>query len=385
MARHLVPRLAAGLAAVLGLALLVVAAVLASQSDGSTALVGSYRTDGKVPVVTTVPGTLELVGKGVTVKASSAKPDGAVFLGIGRAADVQAYLGEVSRAELTGIDPARTLTARSTGDEPSLPDPSLADIWVVGTRGTGQATLTWPEPPGRWQLVAVTDGTAPAPAEITLTWTRARTAPAGIPAMVGSGALLLVGGTVVLVVLWLRRQVRRPAPAEGEAEPEYPYAEPAPGGTGATGEVPKVSPRRAARAAREAAEKGRPVPVPAPLGDPESEATRLIPRAVPGGPGEPGGPGSTGTAEPDLFRPRVPTGQAPDTGVVDRRAATPGLVPDRPTTVLRRITAEGETVVPADDRPDHPTTVLRRIRVDRPWTPEPEEQDDSDERDGAGS
>lgn len=390
MPRHLVPRIAAGLVAVVGLAVLAVAALLASRADGSVALVGRYTATG-TPVVTAVPGTLELVGKGVQVRATAARPGDRVFVGVGRADDVQAYLGAVSRSEITGLDPEHRLTARTQGAEPSLPDPATMDVWALSQSGTGSATLVWPEVPGRWQLVVATDGAAAAPATLSLTWTRPATAPASVPALVGVGALLLIGGTVVFVVLWLRRKA--PQATAGEEEGTYPFDDIAGAAGAAPGERP-LSPRRAARAAAEAAEAAAkaaaPPPLrqrPAPSEDPD--ATRQIARVDAGMDARTQAPAAAPAAAEDagLFTPRAPQ-PVEHAGVIDRRMATPGLAPDLPTVQLRLPAETGAEPEPdpedADrtEHPDHPTTVLRRVRVDRPWSRQGEPGAEPDDRTG---
>ena len=349
MPRHLVPRLVAGLVAVVGLVVLVVAALLAASGSGRETVVGRGPGAGPAPVLTTAPGMLELIRGGVRIQAGAGAA-GPVFVGIGRAGDVQAYLGQVSRIELTGLSADRRLTSRKQGSEPSLPDPAEADIWAVSARGKGPVQLAWPQQPGRWQLLVAADGSTTAPAQVSLSWTRDRSV-GGLPALVGTGLLLLVGGLGALLVLWLRpggselvagRSGRRSR--TGSAAP-YPYQDDVPDPDLFTPVGPQAAPPDA--------DPAPPQPVPP-----------ALPTRVP-----------------------LPSSMlAGAEGVIDRRMATPGLAPDHPTTQLRRVQVPEPPAAepgppdpgppdpdqldpdqPGPDQPEHPTALLRRVRVDRPW------------------
>lgn len=171
-------------------------------------------------VVDTATGVLDLDGPRVVVQAR-AEGGAPVFLGIGRADDVAAYLGTVRRAEITEVSGQGRLTVTRVGSDPGLPDPAGADVWAARARGTGTATLTWPDNPGQWRLVVASDGSHPAPSAIDLTWSRAprpNRAPvllvAGSVAVLLGGAGLLVGGR------------RRPAPAHAEPSEAAPAGAP---------------------------------------------------------------------------------------------------------------------------------------------------------------
>jgi hypothetical protein len=73
---------------------------------------------------------------------------------------------------------------------------------VQATTGEGTASLEYAQPEGRYLLLAGADGVAPAPEELTLTWSREVTTPWAIP-LIALGALLLFAAVALLV------QVRR--------------------------------------------------------------------------------------------------------------------------------------------------------------------------------
>lgn len=215
MPRHLVPRLVAALVALVGV-LLLISGVLMARSGGSEQRVVARLSTASVPVVVTAPGMLTLDGSRVQVQVGAANASTPVFLGIGRATDVSAYLGEVARQEVTGMDGDRLLSARR-GSQQSLPDPAGVDIWAVSVRGKGAAALVWPGEPGSWRLVVATDGAAAAPRSLALSWTHPPGGSAA-PALIAVGLLLLVGGLVTLLVQWSRRGLQRDDEPAG-----YPY------------------------------------------------------------------------------------------------------------------------------------------------------------------
>jgi len=215
--RHLVPRLVALLVAALGAVLLSAGVLRAGPLAPSDTTTARLPSPGRAPVVVSAPGLLGLGGSRVRIEASAPGGSGQVFLGVGRAADVQAYLGDVSRVEVTGVDPQDRLVGVARGREASLPDPDGVDVWVASVRAPGAAALIWPDQPGRWQVVVATDGTAPAPASLSLSWTRTG-GTSMVPALVSLGLLLLVGGLVSLGVQWAKaRGGPRPDAADGQA------------------------------------------------------------------------------------------------------------------------------------------------------------------------
>jgi hypothetical protein len=193
----LLTRLAAALVALAGLVTLVLGLQRASAFGSDEALVGRLPRVSE-PVVVTAEGMTELAGTTVRVRAVSTASS-PVFIGVGRSDDVQAYLGKVARTEVTALDSHEVLRTGRHEGEPSLPDPAGVDVWTASVRTTGVATLTWPRTPGRWRLVIATDGrTSPSAAEFT--WSGEKGSSAG-PALAAVGAVLLVAGLAVLLVM----------------------------------------------------------------------------------------------------------------------------------------------------------------------------------------
>jgi hypothetical protein len=223
--RRLVPRVVAATVALIGAVVTALGALYATSWAPEQEVSAQISGTGDEPVVTTETGVLALAGKRVRVDATAAgRP---VFLGIGRANDVESYLGKVSRVDVDGQDGKGSLLAETTAGDDSVPDPAGVDVWTVSTRTQNRASLVWPDTPGQWRLVAATDGGAKAPA-LSLTWTAdKRTSVA--PALVAVGVLLLVGGGVTFAMLVSRRSLQDdgppPTPPSGYASGYSPRRE----------------------------------------------------------------------------------------------------------------------------------------------------------------
>jgi len=86
----------------------------------------------------------------VRIRSESARP---VFVGIGRAAAVDAYLRDVDRSEIddldNGGDPEYTDRA---GGAPAKP-PGQQSFWAASVSGAGEQTVDWEPEDGNWRVV----------------------------------------------------------------------------------------------------------------------------------------------------------------------------------------------------------------------------------------
>ncbi|WP_150957154.1 glycosyl transferase [Microbacterium testaceum] len=171
------------------------------QTEGSTAFT---LIDGAV--LNSVPGAQTLRVQG----------DGAVFVSYGRTADVTAWLADVPYTAVTvdgegtvqtaEVDPT---VAPASGAATTGRSPVDSDLWLDEFEQTGSLSTTLQLPSDMSVLVA-SDGTAPAPANISVTWPIDDSTPWAGPLIVGGGIVLLVG--LVLYLLGIRhvRRQRRP-------------------------------------------------------------------------------------------------------------------------------------------------------------------------------
>ncbi|NYD24135.1 hypothetical protein [Kineococcus aurantiacus] len=197
-------RLVARLLLVVGLGCgLTGAALLTVLAPADRIEVTARAADPGVAVVS-APGLLELSGPDVRLGATAA-PGTGVFLAVARADDVTAWLGDAGRTTLTSVggdldEPTAATTRTGTG---AAADPRTADLWLASATGDGSAALTWPTASdgdfadaGGLVLLAATDGTAPAPSEVRLSWHAAgpaATHPGGVPLLVAGCVLALLG------------------------------------------------------------------------------------------------------------------------------------------------------------------------------------------------
>jgi hypothetical protein len=213
----LVARLLAGLVALVGLSLLVAGVLRATVYAPETVTTGRTSGTADAAVVVTAPGALDLDGPTVRIEAAAASAGDPVFIGIGRAGDVEAYLAQAARTSITGLVDGR-MAVEQRGGEATVPAPTGVDVWAVSVSGRGSAALTWPDAPGQWRMVVTGDGTR-SPQQVTMTWTRAPKATAA-PALIAVGLLLLVAGLVALLLTRpgtqiARRMGGRASPARG--------------------------------------------------------------------------------------------------------------------------------------------------------------------------
>jgi hypothetical protein len=118
--------------------------------------------------------------------------ESAVFVGIGPAADVDAYLAGVGRTRLTtSREPGGTVRQALPGGAPATP-PAQQAFWVASAFGPGTQQLTWTAAPGTWTVVVMnSDASRPVAAQLT----------AGVtaPALRGISTGLLIGAAVALL------------------------------------------------------------------------------------------------------------------------------------------------------------------------------------------
>lgn len=130
---------------------------------------------------------------------------GEVFAAYGREHDLRAWLADQTYAHVSvaEADPAESVVAVDTveptiepedGEEPQPRDPAGSDLWFEEFAGTGslEQSFAFPEG-GEMSVLVASDGTEPAPADISVTWPIDNSTPAAPWLIVGGAALLLLG------------------------------------------------------------------------------------------------------------------------------------------------------------------------------------------------
>jgi hypothetical protein len=186
------------------------------DSGGYAIVSERLEIDADVPSWLLEPGRISPV----RIQARSGRP---VFVGIGRAAAVAAYLAGVEHSVVTDLDyrPFDAAYATQAGRRAPL-SPVRAPIWAASAAGGGTQTLVWDVAEGDWTVVVMNaDGSRGVAADVSvgaeaglLDWLAA--------ALLGSGAILLVGG-IGLAALGVRGQPTTAALAEPAAVAGSPY------------------------------------------------------------------------------------------------------------------------------------------------------------------
>ena len=189
------------------------------------------------PVVITREGLFQLEGGEVTVTAASASGK-QVTMALGTAADVRAWVSDLSYAEITGISanrenllteghdsatsspspsPSPSSEAPQNPDQNAQPSPSPSatptlsaaggDMWLDEVTAPSTATMTLRDVAAGRSLVITSDGTTPSDLTVTMTWQTPHANVLAITAGFITFICLLIAAALVGLVLWRERQV----------------------------------------------------------------------------------------------------------------------------------------------------------------------------------
>ncbi len=127
------------------------------------------------------------------------KSGGPFTLAVGRAADVDAWVGDAAHLRVTGVGDEELETEFTEG-EATVPDPRGADLWTSEETAEGSVSHSWINPAeGDFSILLVSDGTAAAPSDISITEPNDASTPLAVPLIV-AGALIAVLGIALLFV-----------------------------------------------------------------------------------------------------------------------------------------------------------------------------------------
>jgi hypothetical protein len=199
-------------------ALAVAAAIglIAVFGTSSRLATGSQQLDSSATAVVTDVATIQntrgvsgVIGwPSISVSARGGS-DAGVFVGIGRAADVDSYLrgAAVDRATDLDLHPFRLTVDRRPGTATPAP-PADQSFWVASASSRSTATLTWQVQNGDYRLVVLNaDGSAGLATAVDLSLTLPHAFAISL-AVLSGGAVLVLGGVGVLV--HSSRRGRRP-------------------------------------------------------------------------------------------------------------------------------------------------------------------------------
>jgi hypothetical protein len=164
---------------------------------------------GDVPVGTKGFAEVRLSGE-----TTNGKP---VFIGIGPAAEVGAYLQDVPQTVVTDIEfPDARVRSREVAGDGTAAAPGSETFWVAAAEGPGEQTVSWETTGGRFAAVAMNaDGSSDVSVEMTFGARIGWLLGAAVGMLAGGAVLLAVGG--MLVYLGARPEADR---GVGALEPE---------------------------------------------------------------------------------------------------------------------------------------------------------------------
>jgi hypothetical protein len=161
------------------------------------------------------------------VSASAPEGDPPIFVGVGRSADVAAYLDGAERsADLLFSAPGGGGVSAAAPPDPRIPAPPAEQaFWAASSAGRGEQSIEWGVEGGAWTFVVMrADGARGVVADVSastevafLDWAASR-----VTTEVIVGGLLLVVVGVLLLVLGLRGRRRGPPPGPTEAPLDPP-------------------------------------------------------------------------------------------------------------------------------------------------------------------
>ena len=133
-----------------------------------------------------------------------------IFAAYARTTDVLAWIGDANYNEIT-FDPetSEITSTESGGDEATVPAPAGSDLWLLEYTGESQLDIEV-SLDEEFSFIIVSDGTAAAPSDISLTWPLDNRTPLAGPFMAGGVVMLVVAFAFLIWALVNRRRTRGP-------------------------------------------------------------------------------------------------------------------------------------------------------------------------------
>src|SRR5262249_20389258 len=153
-----------------------------------------------------------LLGK-VRTRVTPASSGSALFVGIGRTADVDRHLGGVKQTLISDFFGNKT---RSVDGGPSGSAPGTQHFWVASSTGSGERTLVWKPSKGSWTVVVMNANARPG---IDIGADLGARFPALLWIVIGflvGGAVFMVGGVLLILGAIRDPRANQAKPAGGK-------------------------------------------------------------------------------------------------------------------------------------------------------------------------
>jgi len=168
---------------------------------------------------------LDWVDPTVRIQAQAVSDQASLFVGIGTAEDVDAYLGGVSRDEIVDIEPNGDVDYQPLpgGAAAAATAPAAQTFWVASAAGPNHLEVEWDIEEGEWVAVLMNaDGSAGVVADVTVGVRSSAILVAGF-ALLAIGALFAMAAVAIILIA-----VRGERDAAPEADPAVAVAAGAP-------------------------------------------------------------------------------------------------------------------------------------------------------------
>ena len=132
--------------------------------------------------------------------------NGPVFVAYGRTSDVDGWIGDATHYVVGYNAKKAALTSKKVdGMESTVPALAGSDLWIQEFSGTDQVSRRI-NVPADVSVIIASDGTAPAPNNVSISWPLDNSAPWSTPLLLGGGVVLLAGlGALVWALLHARK------------------------------------------------------------------------------------------------------------------------------------------------------------------------------------
>ncbi|KAB1642669.1 hypothetical protein [Gulosibacter chungangensis] len=202
----------AAVAFVASVIMLIVGGVQYSQAANVSEVTAVGTADSTAPITVI---SHDILASRAGTQSMELTGDGEIFVAVGRTDDVTAWVGDALHNTVTLGETADSsnghttdLTFTETGTEATVPSPAGNDLWFEEHTGEGSLSLDLVVSPGYSVLIA-SDGTAPAPSTIEISWPFGGYAPMVGPLLTAGLILLVLALALLAWALLHRRRVKR--------------------------------------------------------------------------------------------------------------------------------------------------------------------------------